>query len=381
MSAPGSIQLELWLGDMVARPAPAQVTALLRGAQVTRNCQAPGTFQLTFRLDRETGSRADFALLTGGMVKPWSRVLVMVRLGSQRTTLIDGFATAQALSHDGDSGASQLVVSGEDVSIVMDRLQLSLEYPEMGDAAIAALVLAKYSLVGIVPEVTPTPFDLVPLEIERTSQQNDTDRAFLSRIAARNGYRFAVRPGPAPQTNIASWGPPENIGSVQTPLSVDLGGATNVSKINFQLDAAAPVQVLGMVQDNDTQIDAPLVTVGSTRIPHLATNPALDALGLMQRRELYTDPRHGYLQAMHDAQVRTDTTSQGVLKVTGELDTLRYGGVLDVPGLIDLRGVGTHYDGRYRVEQVTHNLGIGSYTQSFTLAREGTGSTISQVAA
>ncbi len=381
MSEPKNLGLELWLGDMVASKAPADIMNLLHSAVVTRSCCAPGTFQLTFRLDREKGSKKDFDLLTGGKVKPWNRVLIRAKIGSQTTSLIDGFITAQSLSHDAEMGVSQLVVSGEDVSVIMDRLQLSLEYPEMGDAAIAALVLAKYTLVGIAPEITPTPLDLMPQVLERTPQQNDTDRAFLFEMASRNGYRFCVKPGPVPMTNIAQWGPPFNIGSVQKPLSIDLSSSTNVRKINFQFNAAAPVQVLGMVQDDDTEIDLPLATLMSTRVPALAQDPALDAIGLMQRRQLFTDPRYGYLKALNDAQVITDTTSQDALTATGELDTLRYGAVLDVPGLVDLRGAGTSYDGRYRVEGVTHSLSRGSYSQQFQLAREGTGSTISQVAA
>jgi hypothetical protein len=135
------------------------------------------------------------------------------------------------------------------------------------------------------------------------------------------------------------------------------------------------------VQDDLSEEDLPIATVMSSRSPALATNPALDALGLMQRRDLYTDARHGYLNALNDVQVMTDTSSQGTLRAQGTLSTLRYGAVLEAPGLVDLRGAGTSYDGRYRVEQVVHSFARGKYDQNFTLAREGTGSTISEVAA
>jgi hypothetical protein len=42
-------------------------------------------------------------------------------------------------------------------------------------------------------------------------------------------------------------------------------------------------------------------------------------------------------------------------------------------GLVGVRGAGFAYDGNYFVRSVTHDIARGSYTQSFTLSREGTG--------
>jgi hypothetical protein len=160
---------------------------------------------------------------------------------------------------------------------------------------------------------------------------------------------------------------------------MDVGPATNVEKISFQLDSLAPIQVYGMVQDTTTEEDFPLATFASTRLPPLATDPAFSPGGLLQRRDLFTDPRYGYFQAMVDAQATTDVSTDKVVTAQGEVDTLRYGAVIEAPGLIDVRGAGQSYDGRYRVDAVTHRIARGSYTQAFTLAREGTGSTISTV--
>ncbi|MBA4160623.1 MAG: hypothetical protein C0515_00740 [Novosphingobium sp.] len=375
------IQLELWLGEAIPSPAPTYVTEMLQSAEIQRDASGPSSFQLVFHADRTLGLSPDFALLSGGLLKAWNRVLIGVRLDGAFTVLMDGFITHQELAHDKQFGASTLTVSGEDVSILMDRLQISLEYPQMGDAIIAGIVLAKYSLIGVLPEIIPTPLDLIPLVVERVPQQNGTDRAFLNEMACRNGFRFAVRPGPEPLTNIAYFGPPLNVGSVQPALSIDVGAGTNVERISFKLDSSAPTAMFGMVQDNITEIDAPLTSLPSSRLPPLASDPALDLLGLMQRRDIYTDPRLGYLQAFNEVQTSTDISTDHVLVVDGELDTLRYGAVLEAPGLVDLRGAGQSYDGRYRVEKVTHKLARGSYSQSFNLAREGTGSTISQVAA
>ncbi|THD35870.1 MAG: hypothetical protein E7773_07935 [Sphingomonas sp.] len=381
MTAPNNIKLELWLGSMIATPASAAIMERLDSVEVTCADNAPRSFRLTFKMDRAATPSADFALLSGGDLAPWNRVVVSVGLGSGSQILIDGFITQHELSHDGPFAGTVLNVIGEDVSILMDRVQFSLEYPQMGDSLIALTVLAKYGLIGVVPEVLPTAADLTPLVLERIPQQNATDRAYLRELAAPHGYMFHVRPGPEPMTNIAYWGPPLNVGSVKPALSVDLGPSTNVDRISFRLDSLAPIQLYGMVQDNETEIDAPLVTLGSSRMPPLSTDPALNPIGLLQRRDLFTDPRLGYFQALASAQATTDVSTDQAVTAQGEVDTLRYGAVLEAPGLVDVRGAGTSYDGRYRVKTVTHSLARGRYQQSFTLAREGTGSTIDRVAA
>jgi hypothetical protein len=64
-----------------------------------------------------------------------------------------------------------------------------------------------------------------------------------------------------------------------------------------------------------------------------------------------------------------------VVKITGELDTLRYGDILQLRGIVGLRGVGYTYDGLYYVKSVTHSIRKGEYKQSFTITREGLGTT------
>lgn len=379
MSA-SAARLELWLGSPVPAPAPVAITEKLQRAEITCNADGPNAFQLQFNADRTSGTDPDFSLLSSGLLDPWTRVLLGVTLdGGTFTVLMDGFITHQEMTHERTFAGATLTVTGEDVSILMDRVEYSLEYPEMGDSAIALAVLAKYEMIGILPEVAATPADLVPLAVERTPQQSGTDRAYLRQLAAPYGFRFTVTPGPSPLTSVAHWGPSMNTGAVAPPLSMDDGGSSNVEKLSFKRDALAPVVVYGVVQDDETEEDAPLATFASTRAPPLSEHPVLDAFGLLQRRDMFTDPRLGYFEALVEAQARTDVSTDRAVTCDGEVDTLRYGAVIATPGLIDVRGAGTSYDGRYRVESVTHRLARGSYSQSFSLAREGVGSTIARV--
>jgi hypothetical protein len=375
MTPPSTIDVQLLLN---LAPAPAYVTEKLESIEVTRNDNSPSGFQLHFHADRTARLSMDFSLLAGSLLQPSTRVTIAVVMNGTPTILMDGFVTRHELSHGKQFGASTLTVTGEDVSVVMDRVQLSIEYPAMGDAAIALLVLAKYVALAV-PMVIPTVTDIAPLPVERVPQQSSTDRGYLMQLAAPHGYIFNVQPGPFAGTNTVYWGPRPRIGTVNRALTVDSGPATNVESLTFQLDSLAPLLVYGMVQDNDTELDLPLATLVSTVFPDFATNPALDVLSLLQKRNLYCDPRFGYMKALIDAQSQTNTSTDQVVTGQGEVDTVRYGDILAVPGLVDVRGTGNSYDGRYYIQAVTHTIARGSYKQAFTLNREGVGSTVSSV--
>ena len=61
--------------------------------------------------------------------------------------------------------------------------------------------------------------------------------------------------------------------------------------------------------------------------------------------------------------------------VRGTLDILRYGKVLRCNRPVGVVGAGLSFDGFYNVTSVSHDITRNSYTQSFTLAREGKVST------
>ncbi len=67
------------------------------------------------------------------------------------------------------------------------------------------------------------------------------------------------------------------------------------------------------------------------------------------------------------------TRAPEAISGNGTVETARYGGVLRARGLVGVRGVGLEYDGFYYVTSVTHAIARGTYTQSFGLSREGTG--------
>jgi hypothetical protein len=115
------------------------------------------------------------------------------------------------------------------------------------------------------------------------------------------------------------------------------------------------------------------MTFVSTR-PPLVSMPALP-FNLPNVRTALLDDNSGmtYAQAMARAQAVTDASVDNVVTASGDLDALRYGGLLKPRGIVGLRGAGFQNDGFYYVKSVTHKIGKGQYKQSFNLTREGTG--------
>ena len=68
--------------------------------------------------------------------------------------------------------------------------------------------------------------------------------------------------------------------------------------------------------------------------------------------------------------------TQDTVQADGSLNVLRYGHVLRAKNLVSVRG-GTHpFDGIYYVDQVTHTIERGKFTQSFKLIRDALVSTV-----
>jgi hypothetical protein len=213
-----------------------------------------------------------------------------------------------------------------------------------------------------------------PIPTERTPVQQGTDLAYLRELAERHAYVFYVTPGPAPLTNTAYWGPPIRVGIPQKALSVNMGSHSNVESINFQHNALAPTTVSGRVQDRTTNQTLPVQTFASLR-PPLASLPDWVIHRRHIRQRQYRQSGHNAMQAMARAQAITDRSMDEVITATGNLDSLRYGDMLKPRSLVGLRGAGLLYDGFYYVKRVNHRISRGSYRQSFTLAREGLGTT------
>lgn len=369
----GSVGLGL-LAGMVPLPVPAELLRLLRAVEVTQPDSGPATFRLTF-------TAAAGGVVAEPVLQPSQRLLVRVSVDSAASTLIDGYVTGHEYTPANGATEGSLVVKGEDVSVAMDTVDYSREFPAMPDAFVVLAILAPWLTLGIVPDVDPTITALVPFD--HVPQQAGTDRAMLQQLAASNGCVFFVRPGPALGTNIAYWGRPPRDGAPLAVLDLADGPFRTVESASFGYDGRAPVTYFGLVMETtlDPYVPVPVVTLIGERFPPLATTPGLDPLSPLTRRELWRDQQLDPIRANLTAQGRTDASTDAVVAGTCEVDPLRIGTVVAPPGLVGVRGAGLSYDGLYYLRSATHRIALGqdeqwSYRQSLDLTREGVGTTV-----
>src|SRR5262245_1612694 len=142
------IQLTLMVGPVVPKPAPRAVLEALISAEVTTSVDGPSAFQLTFALSNRSPLQTVF-LLSGSAMIPILRVVLVATINGTPEVLIDGVVTDQQVT-PGEKGMSQLVITGEDLTRVMDREEWSgLPYPSTPSIARIAIILAKYMVYGI----------------------------------------------------------------------------------------------------------------------------------------------------------------------------------------------------------------------------------------
>lgn len=395
------------MGPGIAVPVPPTLAESLKSVSVTNNDTGRSGFSLTFEVGRSAPlDMIDYSLLLNPLLRPFTRVVLVVTFGVLPQVLADGVITNIQLSPSNEPGASTLTVTGEDVSVMMDMQELPQPWPALPANAVVSTILLKYAQYGITPVVMPAIFPNPPSPTERVPVQNMTDLNYINFLAARQGYVFYVEPGFAPNTNFAYWGPPHvpppyRAGPPQKAITFNSGPETNASSVNFAYNALAPTLVVGTIQDSSTNFPIPVVTSPlGLRVP-LASMPAIivnqpnvrvSLLPTTQQQarratsggnansqseefpEARTTAGLEVAEAIMRAQATTDASTDNVVTASGELDALEYGDILRARGLVGLRGVGYSYGGNYYVKSVSHEISKGQYKQRFTLTREGTGS-------
>jgi hypothetical protein len=368
------VHLTILIGPTVPAPAPVTLLEALDKIEVTTSDSERSGFQIVFRAARDLKSPIDFPIVANPLLRPGNRVILVVTIGVTPEVLFDGIITHQQLNPAPRPGETTFAITGEDVTVTMDREEKNVEHPAQPEAVIALKIIGSYPQFGFIPEVIPPPSSEIPVPVDRTPVQRATDLGYLVEMAERYGYVFFVIPVPTPGANRAYWGPPPRLGVPQPAISVDLGPATNVNNISFQVNEGDATLVEGVVQDRQTNASAPVRTFSSTR-PPLAAFPGLANPALAGVRTYRADGSRTATQAMAEAQGETDA-SNDIVNVEGELDIGRYGGLLKARGLVGLRGVGYTYSGLYYVKSVTSTITRQSFAQQFSLSREGTGSTV-----
>jgi len=188
------VHLTLMIGPAVPAPVPKEVTESLTSVQVTSSTDRSG-FQLSFHVGKNSPLLT--TMLPAGYFDPIvTRVIIIVTVGGAPNVIMDGIITRQEVAPSNEPGQSTLTVTGEDLSVLMDIVEMPfMRFPAMPDVARVALILVKYVVFGIVPVTIPPIFIDVPIPIEEVPSQQGTDLAYVKQLASQNGYVFYVEPG------------------------------------------------------------------------------------------------------------------------------------------------------------------------------------------
>ncbi|HEX7756970.1 MAG TPA: hypothetical protein VF421_16575, partial [Niabella sp.] len=261
---------------------------------------------------------------------------------------------------------------------VMDYIDFSgLPYPCMPPETRVLLILAKYAVFGMIPMVIPSIFPDIPIVTEQIPSQQGKDLEYITQLATENGYVFYIEPGPVVGTNIAYWGPELKVGVPQKALNINMDAHTNITSLNFSFDGSNKSMPIVYIQNQQTRAPIP--------IPIPDINPLQPPLGLIppipvQFNKMTDTAKLNPVQALARGIAEASSSSDAVTG-TGSLDVVRYGAVLKARSLVGVRGAGDAFDGLYFVKSVKHKIQQGTYTQDFTLTRNGLVSTLPVVPA
>jgi hypothetical protein len=372
------IYLTLMIGPIVPVPVPQVVLDALTSITVTTDALGKSGFELSFMLSKNSPLQTIF-LLAGGASIPILRTIIVVTLNGTSTVIADGVVTNHQVRLGGANGQATLTVIGEDLTVLMDKLDLSgFPFPAAPAEARVALLLAKYAVLGIIPLIIPSVLIDVPIPTNSIPAQRGTDLNYISALAERVGYVFYIEPGPRPGLNTAYWGPHIKIGVPQPALNIDMDIHTNVESLNFTFDNNLNSIPTVFLYNEITKLIIP--------IPIPSITPLSPPLGLIPPIPTKLEPvsddlsKRSIPQAIMIGLAKAAQTAEAVTG-NGTLNVLRYGRLLKARQLVGVRGAGMAFDGLHYVTSVTHNIKRGEYKQSFKLSRNGLISTVPRVVA
>lgn len=374
--APQGVTLTLMIGPAVPLPVPAFIVDALEQVKVTTSSgDTPSGFELKFAMAQK--SNLDKLISGGGSLPPIVRVVIFVTVKGSAQTLIDGVMTHYGIS-PGDNGGLALTVKGKDLSALMDLFELDgIPYPAMPPVIRVLAVLAKYAALGVIPLTVPSIAEDVPIPIDRIPRHQGTDYQFVKSLAQQCGYVFYFEPESTPGISKAYWGPEIKVGTPQRALNMDMDTFTNVENLSFDFDKEAGVMPVVYIHNKETKAPIPIPIPDITPLnPPLGLLPPIPPGLNFMTDTAKLSPLSAVMSGLAYASKRADCVT-----ASGDLDVLRYGGILRSRALVGVRGAGFLFDGLYYVRSVTHTIRRGEYKQGFKLSRNGLVSTVPSVPA
>jgi uncharacterized protein involved in type VI secretion and phage assembly len=318
---------------MNGQPLPADLYARLMLVRVEESVHLPDAFEIRFE-------DAYFKLFDKAQFTVGDQVEIAMRADGDPVQITAGEVTALSVEQ-GAAGRHELVLNGFDLAHRLTHVPKRRSFQRMSDADIARRIAGEYSLE---PDV-----DGGSGVLDHVLQSNETDLAFLTRMAVRIGFdcwvtsktlHFKRKPQGEGQAPTLRWG--ENLQRFSVRFSAIERCDEVVTRGWNPLDKRS---VTGHAREGDTGTDAPAAA-------ELA-NAARTAFGTVQR---YATAFPVTDQAEADAFAKSL-----MLRASGDEVYLRgeaEGNPLIGAGApVRIERIGSRLSGSYRITSVTHIYG------------------------
>lgn len=223
-----------------AQPLPAELYGTLTLVRVEESVQLPDTFLLRF-------DDPQFELLDRGLFTIGTTIEVAFRAEDDAVAVTGGEITAIAIEQ-GREGLHELVLTGFDLTHRLAREPKTRSFVQMTDADIVGQVADEYGFAAQIEatgEVHP-----------HVLQYDETDYAFLSRLARRDGFDFWIadqtlhyspRPSSDAAPPVLRWG--DNLHRFKVRISA----AERCDEVTVQgWDPVAKRTIVGRATSGDT---------------------------------------------------------------------------------------------------------------------------------
>ena len=137
------LYLTILTGQVQATPVPKPLMDAFTDAEVTVSATGKSGFQLSFTLANSSPLQLFFLLAMGAPI-PLIRVILVVSFGGLPQVVMDGMVKHTEVVPDAMRGSSKLVITGEDLSAVMDLTDSSgTPYPGLTPDLRVTAILGK----------------------------------------------------------------------------------------------------------------------------------------------------------------------------------------------------------------------------------------------
>ncbi|HKV98893.1 MAG TPA: hypothetical protein VJN96_03665 [Vicinamibacterales bacterium] len=355
--------LSLLVGAQVPAAVPREVSDALERVEIDSAIGERGMFRLTFRLD-DPALPERFLLDSGDLL----RVVLVLNEGHGVSVVMDGVMVVHTIS-TGVGGNPVLMVSGEDLTLLMDLLEVERPFPATPVNARVQVLLAAYGVLGIVPLVVAPPLPATPVPAERIPHQRGTDYAYIRSLADEVGFRFTLDPGPVPASSVAYWGPEPRADRPRPALSIDFSNLSNIEALQVSFDANQRVVPEAFVLEpaSKTVIPIPVPNIAAISPPLGRVVPPAHRHRRLRDTAKLTAAEAASALLAADARSAEAMTGHGTLNVARARVRLRAGAIVEV------HGAARPFDGLFEVYRVRDTITPSSHSQAFELVRAGIG--------